>query len=111
MGFGCKVTSQSVTMTERSAISNITSSSKAWHAKNVIVLQHFYDTSNVSITGRTLMTSDDKLQPERVDWKVYGEKVNTLLAADDTAAYSLKKLAASLQNDYGSSHSSRGYSF
>jgi hypothetical protein len=99
VGSGCKVMSKSITIVERPGVINISSISQAWHAVNLIVLQHFYDTSNLTITGKSLMSEDNKLLPEGVNWKLYGEKVTSLLAADDTASYSLKKLASNLQNE------------
>jgi hypothetical protein len=76
-----------------------TTGSTVLHTVNLIVLQHFYDTTNLTVTGKSLMSPENKLTPEGVNWKTYGEKVSNLLAADTSASYSLKKLAESLQND------------
>ena len=98
LGCGCKLSTGITEIATHKCPENSTESNVA-HAVNLIVLQHFYDTTNLTLTGKTLTTEEDKLFPEPVDWKLYGEKVDKLLAADDTASYSLKKLALSLQND------------
>ena len=99
LGCGCQIKSLKSEVVRRTCVGNITFDSDILYAVNMIVLQHFYDVTNVSVSGKALMATGNRLFPAAIRWKLYGEKVNGLLAADDTASYSLKKLALSLQND------------
>lgn len=100
LGCGCRVASFSANVVERICPTDQSDSdSTILHAVNLIVLQHFYDMTNLSITGKTLLNQYERISPAAVNWKLYGDKVDKLLAADNSASYSLSKLAASLQND------------
>ena len=98
VGCGCRVHSASWIVIERFCPENESDSSMLYTV-NLIVLQHFYDITNLTMTGKSRMTPEDRILPVGVKWEFYGEKVSKLLAADDSASYSLKKLAASLQNE------------
>ena len=98
VGCGCTVRAEGVSIVGNLCPENSTEFS-IMHAVNLIVLQNFYDITNHSLTGKTLFSTENKIVPQGVNWEFFGEKISTLLSADDTASYSLRKLANSLQNE------------
>ena len=71
------------------------------HPVNLIVLQHFYNLTNVT----SLFSTADKLNVDPLKLPLFGDNVNKLLAADDEVGYSLRKQANSMQNDTTVYHS------
>ena len=105
LGCGCEVRSPTSDIVKRSCIDQNSTDSKIEHVINLAMLQHFYDITNLTASGKTLFGSNDKIIPEQVNWNLYSEKVSNLLAADDSQKYSLQKLAASLKNNSVAFHS------
>ena len=68
------------------------------HAVNMAVLQSFYDMTNETVFGRTLFQPSQVKEPVPLNFTFFGETMQ-MLAADEQASYSLKKLADSLRND------------
>jgi hypothetical protein len=76
------------------------------HGVNLIVLQHFYDMNNVTLTGNTLFSPSRLNSPTPLHVPLFSDQTSRLLAADESVSYSLNKLASSLQNDSVVLHSS-----
>jgi hypothetical protein len=66
---------------------------------NLAVLQAFYELNNVSLYGAQLVDAKllETVQPIKLPF--FSDRTNKLLAADEEAGYSLKKLTESLEND------------
>jgi hypothetical protein len=54
--------------------------------------------TNVTLKGKSLLDHDHRLEPEGINLTFFGENTTKLLAADEAASYSLRKLAGSLEN-------------
>ena len=76
------------------------------HPVKLIVLQHFYNFTNVTMDGTSLFDTADKLNVDPLKSPLFWDNVKKLLAADDEVGYSLRKLANSMQNDTTVYHSS-----
>jgi hypothetical protein len=72
---------------------------KLLHGINLILLQSFYDLSNWTLSTKNLLEPRDYREPMDLHWKIYSENVTKLIASDQEASYSLKKLAENFQND------------
>ena len=84
---------------EAPSCDNYTSQTDVSHAINMAVLRTFYEATNDSLTGAQLLDPSmmETIQP--IKFPFFSEQTDKLLAADETASYSLKKLTESLQND------------
>ena len=69
------------------------------HALNLAVLQTFYELSNASLNGAQLVNVSLLKTVRPISFPFFSDQTSKLLAADESASYSLKKLAESLQND------------
>jgi len=69
------------------------------HAINLPVLQKFYDLSNASIVGESLLSASQLVDPEPLHWPLMSQNITRMLAADKDVSYSLNKIADSLRND------------
>jgi hypothetical protein len=81
---------------EASACDNHTSSTEVSHAVNLAVLQAFYDLDNDTLTGSALLPSSKMCDIQGIKLPLFD--TNRLLAADETAGYSLRKMVDALQN-------------
>ena len=55
---------------------------------NLIILQHFYNLTNVTMDGTSLFGTADKLNVDPLKLPLFGDNVKTLLAADNEVGYS-----------------------
>jgi len=49
----------------------------------VYVLQYFYELTNVSVDGKTLLASAEELSIKPITWPLFGDNVTKQLTADD----------------------------
>jgi hypothetical protein len=82
---------------EASACDNHTSSIEVSHAVNLAVLQAFYDLDNDTLTGSTLLPPSKMRDIKGIKLPLFD--TDRLLAADETAGYSLRKMVDALQNE------------
>ena len=77
------------------------SDTTVYHAVNLAVLNTFYDITNVTITGQSLLRSKEKLSlDDNFKLPIFGDDdIDQYLAADESISYSLRKLSRSLEND------------
>lgn len=69
------------------------------HAVNLAILKSFYDLNNATVTGRALFSPNATTKIQPIELPLFGEEINKIFAADQTAGYSLRKLMQSLQNE------------
>ena len=69
------------------------------HSVNLAVMRHFYDMTNVSISGRDLFAPSRLEDQPAVDWPLFSDNTSGVLARDKEAGYDLAKLAESLKNE------------
>jgi len=62
-------------------------------------MRHFYDMTNVSISGRDLFAPSRLEDQPAVDWPLFSDNTSGVLARDKEAGYDLAKLAESLKNE------------
>jgi hypothetical protein len=72
---------------------------------NAAVLKEFYDLTNQSLQGDHLVPFEKLTEPQPLEIPFFSSNVTQLLAADDSLAYSLNKIARSLQNASSVLHS------
>ena len=77
---------------------NSSSKSEFRHTINLAVLHTFYDMSNVSFTGTTLLTANQLTEHHPLELPFFADSTAKLWAADDTTSYSLRKLSEGLRN-------------
>jgi len=77
------------------------SENSVYHAVNLAVLNTFYEMTNISIDGKTLIHNKDKLSlDDNFKLPIFkDDNVEKYLAADESASYSLKKLARIMENE------------
>jgi hypothetical protein len=68
------------------------------HGINFILLHSFYDLNNWTLSMKNLLEAGDYREPTEIHWKIYSENVTKLIASDQEASYSLKKLTQTFQN-------------
>ena len=84
---------------ENASCDNYTSKVEVSHAVNLAVLQAFYELTNETLTGSRLLDQRKLGDLQPINFPFFGDSTKKLLAADEAAGYSLKKLTESLQND------------
>jgi hypothetical protein len=62
-------------------------------------MRHFYDMTNISISGRDLFAPSKLEDQPAVDWPLFADNTSGILARDKEAGYDLGKLADSLKNN------------
>jgi hypothetical protein len=62
-------------------------------------MRHFYDMTNVSISGRDLFAPSKLTDQPAIDWPLFADNTSGILARDKEAGYDLGKLADSLNNN------------
>ena len=84
------------------------SENSVYHAVNLAVLNEFYDMTNITIDGQTLLRNKDKLAlDDNSKLPIFrDDSIEKYLAADESASYSLKKLARAMENETVIYHSS-----
>jgi hypothetical protein len=82
---------------EASACDNHTSSTEVSHAVNLAVLQAFYDLDNDTLTGGALLPPSKMRDIQGIKLPLFD--TDRLLAADEAAGYSLRKMVDALQNE------------
>jgi hypothetical protein len=78
---------------------NFSATVEVRHTVNFATLQSFYDVTNISLSGRSLLRSDQVPEHQPLELKFFGEATDKFWAADEAASYSLKRLSESLKND------------
>ena len=68
------------------------------HAINLIMLQTFYDMENTKLNGSVLFQPESRIRANDIVLPLFSDNTTKLLASDQEASYSLRKLAAGLQN-------------
>ena len=106
LGCSCSLTAGEIEITaERPSCDNYTSRVEVAHATNLAALQAFYELTNETLSGAQLSEPREVKALQPIKLPFFGETTKTLLAADEAAGYSLKKLTESLQNDTNILHS------
>ena len=79
----------------------IVTTNTVYHAVNLAMLNEFYDMGNITMDGKTLLRIRSKLSgADEFKLPLFGyDNVDKLLSADETASYSLKRLAENLKNN------------
>jgi hypothetical protein len=103
---GCSVSSGEAKFTGPSDCTSTARSASVYHGVNLIILQHFYDMNNFTLTGNTLFSPARLNSPTSLHIPLFSDQTSRLLAADESVSYSLNKLTSSLQNDSVVLHSS-----
>ena len=98
VGCGCLLTAAELEVPSITDCANTTSRVDVGHAVNMAVLQSFYDMTNETLMGQSILPPDQLRTPEPLNLTFFGD-TERLLAADEQASYSLRKLADSLKND------------
>jgi hypothetical protein len=100
LGCSCSlVANEIVIRAENPDCDNYTSQVQVSHALNLAVLQTFYEMSNASLNGAQLVNVSLLKTVQPINLPFFSDQTDKLLAADEAASYSLKKLTESLQND------------
>jgi hypothetical protein len=84
------------------------SENSVYHAVNLAVLNEFYDKTNITYDGQTLLRNKDELAlDDNFKLPIFrDDSIEKYLAADESASYSLKKLAWAMENETVIYHSS-----
>jgi hypothetical protein len=77
---------------------NLTELSEILHAINLLILSAFYNLSDEIISGTHLFPTNDMQTPDEAQWKLFADRTNRTLAADQQVSYSLRKLVPEMQN-------------
>jgi hypothetical protein len=78
---------------------NETTTSSVLYPVNLAILTAFYNITDQNIEGKHLMSFDELQTPQDIEWKIFAEKANKTLAADQELGYSLQKLIRVTQNE------------
>jgi len=85
------------TVIQHNCVGNLTENT-VLYAVNLIILEHFYQLTNVSVDGKTLLARAEELSIKPITWPLFGDNVTKQLTADEEKSYSLGKLVSELQN-------------
>lgn len=75
-----------------------TSDSSLLAAVNLPVIKHFYDTTNLTLTGDSLFSPENIPRLAPASWSLFSNNISSILASDTTNSYSLAKIADTIQN-------------
>jgi len=53
------------------------------YAVNLIILEHFYQLTNVSVDGKTVLASAEELSIKPITWPFFGDNATKQLTADE----------------------------
>ena len=96
---GCVLQTANETLAqERDCHSEHDSSSNILHAVNLALLNKFYNLTNTTLSGRSLVPSNRAVTPQPITLPIFGQNVEKILASDQAASYSLEKLVSALDN-------------
>jgi hypothetical protein len=101
IGCGCSISARETTLVAKQTLRDcgtFLSHVEARYAVNLAVLKSFYDMTSFNLTGRTLWAAGQTPEQQPLELKFFEDAANRYWAADETASYSLKKLADSLKN-------------
>jgi hypothetical protein len=99
---GCSLLSDETTLFSAQTTrpcDNFSATVEVRHSVNLAILQSFYEVTNISLSGRSLLRAEQVPEHQALELKFFGEATDKLWAADEAASYSLKRLSESLKND------------
>jgi len=78
---------------------NETSDTSLLFAINLPIINHFYDTENLTFNGADLFLSHQIPHIAPIQWSLFSENISHILTSDTQNSYSLTKIANSIQNE------------